>query len=697
MNPLLHASTLPLGLPDFAAISPEHLAPALDAGMAEHRAEVAAIAADPAPPTFVNTLVPLERSGALLDRAMTVLGALVANRSTDELRAIDAAYSPLLCAHHDAVTLDPAVFARIEAIHQSLPTTTGLTPEDRRLVERHHRDRVLAGARLDEAGRARLTELNQRIAALQTRFEQLLLRSAESRALLVDRADELDGLSADAIAAAADAAERAGHPGRYQLALVLPTGQPALARLTRRATRQALLAASTGRGGPHDPDTDTGPVLRELTAVRAERAGLLGFAGHADSVVADQTAGSVEAIDDFLSRLVGPARVVADAERAELVALAAADGIDDFAAHDWAFYAQRARGRRHQVDAAALREYFKLDTVLQEGVFAAAERLYGIRMVERPDLVGHTAQARVWEVRQQAAPGADDEQTIGLFVGDFFAREGKRGGAWMNSLVLQSDLLGDKPVVTNNLNIAPPAPGQPVLLTLDEVRTAFHEFGHALHGLFSRVRYPRLSGTAVPRDIVEYPSQVNELWMYWPELLPRFARSVVTGEPLPPAQVAAVLAASRDGSGYRMVEMLGATLLDLAWHRLAPGEQVDDVDAFEAAALERAGIADPHIPPRYRSRYFQHIFAGAGYAAGYYSYLWAELVDADTSEWFVENGGLDRDLGDRFRAGILAVGGSRDILDGFRELRGRDPEIGPLLRRHGLDSGDRTESATLRP
>ena len=694
-NPLLRPSALPFGLPDFAAIRTKHLAPALDVGMAEQVAEVAAITADPASPTFTNTIVPLERSGATLGRAMTALNTLVAGRSTDALQAIDTQYSPRLAAHRDAITLDEQLFARIDVVFAGRHQDSSLTAEDVRLVERHHLDFVLSGARLDGADRDRLRDLNQRIAARQTTFAQRGLKSAESRALLVDSADELDGLPPDAVAAAADAAARAGHPGQYLLPLVLPTGQPALARLTRRATRQALLDASTGRGGPGDPAADTGPTLVELTTLRAERAALLGFATHADSVVVDQTAGSVTAIDEFLGRLVGPARAVADTERAELRELAAADGISDFAAHDWAFYAQRSRARKHRVDANALREYFELDTVLTEGVFAAAEALYGIRMVERPDLVGHAPGARVWEVVQSGSDGSSGvDESIGLFSGDFFAREGKRGGAWMSSLVLQSTLLDDKPVVTNNLNIPPPAAGQPALLTLDEVRTAFHEFGHALHGLFSRVRYPRLSGTAVPRDIVEFPSQVNELWMYWPELLPRFARSVHTGQPLPEQDVAAVLAAARDGSGFRMVEMLGATLLDLAWHRREPGADVVDVDSFEADALARAGIVDPDIPPRYRSRYFQHVFGGAGYDAGYYSYLWAELVDADTSEWFVENGGLRADLGHRFREAILAVGGAVDILDGFRRLRGRDPVIEPLLRRHGLDAG---ASATLRP
>lgn len=694
-NPLLTPSSLPFGLPDFAAIRVAHLAPALDAGMAEQRAEIAAITADPAPPTFASTLVALERSGTTLGRATTVLDTLVAGGSTDELQAIDTEYAPRLAAHRDAIMLDAALFARIDAVYTGRHQDGGLTAEEVRLVERYHLDFVLAGARLGQADRDRLRDLNQRIASRQTTFAQRSLKSAQNRCLLVDSADQLDGLTPDAVAAAADAATRAGYPGRYLLALVLPTGQPALARLTRRGTRRALLAAATGRGGPDDPDTDTGPTLEELTALRAERAALLGFATHADSVVVDQTAGSVTAIDDFLGRLVGPARAVADTERAELRELAAADGITDFAAHDWAFYAQHARARKHRVDATALREYFELDTVLTEGVFAAAEQLYGIRMVERADLVGHAPGARVWEVVQSSGgSGGPGDESVGLFCGDYFAREGKRGGAWMTSLVRQSTLLDEKPVVTNNLNIPPPAAGQPALLTLDEVRTAFHEFGHALHGLFSRVRHPRLSGTAVPRDIVEYPSQVNELWMYWPELLPRFARSVRTGRPLPEQDVAAVLAAARDGSGFRMVEMLGATLLDLAWHRRVAGELVPDVDAFETAALERAGIADPDIPPRYRSRYFQHVFGGSGYDAGYYSYLWAELVDADTSEWFVENGGLRADLGRQFRDAVLAVGGAGDILDGFRRLRGRDPVIEPLLRRHGLTAG---QSATLRP
>ena len=673
-NPLLERSTRPFELPPFELITADHVGPAFDAGMAQQRAEIAAITGDPEPPTFQNTVVALERSGAVLRRAAMYFFNLASSLSTPEFRAVEAEYSPRLAAHDDAVQLDPALFARLDAVHRDRHDDPSLDAEAIALIERYHLDFVLAGARLGAEGRTRLTELNQRLSVLSTTFQQNLLRAGEAAAGVVDSADELDGLSAEAIATAAEAGRARGHDGSFVIPLVLPTRQPLLADLRNRDVRRRLFEASIGRASV-GPD-DNGPVLLEIARLRADRARLLGFATHADAMLADQTAGTSAAVDDLLSRLVGPAVANAQAEAGVLREYAERDGVE-LAAWDWAYYSRQVQAERYAIDTAALRPYFDLDRVLHDGVFHAAGQVYGIEMVPRPDLIGYHGDVRIWEVR-----GADNSP-IGLFLGDFFAREGKRGGAWMNSFVTQSCLLDTLPVVVNVLNIPHPAEGEHALLSLDEVRTLFHEFGHALHGLFSRVTYPRLSGTAVPRDVVEFPSQVNEMWILWPEVLTNYARHVQTGEPLPTAVVDALLAAERWGEGFRTTEYLAATVLDQAWHRIPQASEIADVDAFEREALARHGIALSLIPPRYRSRYFQHIFGG-GYSAGYYSYIWAEVLDADTVDWFKENGGMRRENGDLFRSRLLSVGGSIDAMDAFRSVRGRDPDIGPLLRRRGL-------------
>jgi peptidyl-dipeptidase Dcp len=455
---------------------------------------------------------------------------------------------------------------------------------------------------------------------------------------------------------------------------VLPSGQPALARLRDRELRRRLHTASVTRASAGE--RDNGPVAAEIAHLRAVRARLLGFDTHADLVAADQTAKTSAAVDALLGELVAPALANARAEAQVLAELAAADGIE-LAAWDWAYYSERVRAERYAVDSAALRPWFELDRVLVDGVFRAAELVYGYTFTPRPDLVGYHPDVRVWEVF-----GADG-RPVGLYLGDFVAREGKRGGAWMNSFATQSTLLGTRPVVVNNLNVTRPAAGQPTLLTLDEVTTLFHEFGHALHGLFSAVTYPRFAGTSVPRDFVEYPSQVNEMWALWPEVLSGYARHVETGEPLPGDVVAAIEAAALWGEGFGTLEYLAATLLDQAWHRITPETVVDDPQAFEAEALAAAGVAFDLVPPRYRTTYFQHVFSG-GYSAGYYSYIWSEVLDADTVEWFKENGGLRRTNGDVFRDRLLSRGGSVDPLGAFRAVRGRDADTGPLLRRRGL-------------
>ncbi|MFD0349455.1 M3 family metallopeptidase [Kitasatospora aburaviensis] len=436
--------------------------------------------------------------------------------------------------------------------------------------------------------------------------------------------------------------------------------------------RERLLAASLGRAV-----ATNGPLAIRMSALRAERARLLGYDTHAAYVVADETAGSVDAVDALLARLVPPAVANARREAAELAKLAAADGIEEIAAHDWAYYSEQVRQSSYQVDAGALRPYFELERVLRDGVFFAANLAYGVTFTERTDLVAYHPDVRVFEVFEE------DGGSLGLFLGDFHARASKRGGAWMDELVTQSGLLGQRPVVYNNLNVARPAPGEPVLLSWDEVRTLFHEFGHALHGLFSDVRYPYFAGTDVPRDFVEFPSQVNEMWMVRPEVLANYARHHVTGEPLPTELVERMAAAEGFGQGFRTVEYLAAALLDWAWHSVPEGQEVADAEEFEAAALAKAGLAVAAIPPRYRTAYFSHIFSG-GYSAGYYAYIWSEVLDAETVDWFERNGRSVRESGEVFRRELLSRGDSRDALDSFRAVVGRDPQPGPLLARRGL-------------
>ena len=671
-NPLAAPSPLSFGLPPFAGISAGHCREALLAGMAEQRSEIAAIVGSAEAPTFENTIVAMERSGRLLSRAEAVFGNLTSSVSTPRLREIEREVAPLEAAHADAIHLDPALFARIDAVHAARHESA-LDGEGVRLVERYHLDFVLAGAQLDEAGRARLTELNPELSTLSTTFGQNLQLATEAAAVRVTDAAELDGLSDEEVAAAATVAADRGFDG-YLLPLLLPTGQPLLTKLRDRELRRRVFAASLGRASAGEHDNR--PLAARIARLRAERARLLGFDTHADLVLADSTAGTTAAVDTMLASMVPASVANADAEAAVLAEAAARDGVE-LAPWDWAFYSEQVRAERYAVDTTALRPYFELDRVLVDGVFHAAELLYGYRFTPRPDLTGYHPDVRVWEVT-----GADG-YSVGLYLGDFFAREGKRGGAWMSSFVRQSRLLGTQPVVVNNLNVSRAPAGQPTLLTLDEVNTLFHEFGHALHGLSSAVTYPRFSGTAVPRDFVEFPSQVNEMWALWPEVLGNYARHVETGEPLPRSVIESIDAGRLWGEGFATLEYLAATLLDQAWHRITPDTEVGDPIAFEQQALADAGVASTLVPPRYRTTYFQHIFAG-GYAAGYYSYIWSEVLDADTVEWFKENGGLRRENGDAFRSRLLAVGGSVDPLAAFRAVRGRDADPLPLLRRRGL-------------
>jgi peptidyl-dipeptidase Dcp len=677
-NPFAAPSSLPFAFPPFDAIRPEHYRAAFDAGVAEQLAEIDAIVADPEPATFTNTVEALERSGRLLDRTMRVFDEMASSMATPLLQDLQAELVPAYSAHRDAILLDGRLFARIDAVQEAL-ATSDLTGEQRRLVERYHTDFVRAGAALPEARQRRLRELNEEIAAATTRFERTLLAASNAAAVHVTDRGELAGLSDDAIESAALAAKERDLDG-YLLRLSSPTIQPAMADLHDRDLRRRLHEASTSRGmlaGEHD----TRPLLTRIAALRAERAGLLGYRDHAAYVVADQTAGSTAAVLEMLDSMTAPAMANLEQEAARIAEAMRTDGVDDAVRPwDWAYYAAKVRAATYDVDTAALRPYFSLERVLHDGVFHAAQRLYGVSFTERHDLPAYAPGVRIYEVFD------GDGSTLGLFVCDWFARGTKRGGAWMDEFVSQSHLFGERPVVVVCLNIPAPAEGQPALMTIDEVRTAFHEFGHALHGLFSDVTYPRLAGTSTPRDFVEFPSQVNELWAFWPEVLAHYARHHVTGEPLD-RTVAERLIASRDsGSAFDTVSMLAAALLDQEWHRLPPDAPVvaaDDVEAFEAAALERHGVRSPLVPPRYRSGYFAHAFA-SGYDAGYYSYLWSEVLDADLVDWFTEHGGLRRENGDLFRERLLSRGGAVDPIEAFASIRGRRPSVEPLLRRRGL-------------
>ncbi|WP_035814648.1 M3 family metallopeptidase [Jiangella gansuensis] len=670
-NPFFAASDLPYQLPPFQLIRTEHYRPAFERGMAEQLAEVEAIAADPAPPTFENTIVALERSGQILQRVAAVFFNQASSDTNAEIQTIQSEISPRLAAHSDAIHLDSRLFARITAL---LDDADGLDPESRRLLERYHLDFVRAGAGLSEEQQARLREINGELSALSTTFQNNLLEDTNASAVVVDDAAQLDGLSADAVAAAAQTAAERGLEGKYVLTLVLPSGQPALASLTDRSLRERLYRASVQRGA-NGNEHDNHVIAARIAALRAERAALFGHPDHATYVLEDRTAKTPAAVHDMLGKLTPTAVTNAQAEAAKLQE-AIGDAFE-LRAWDWSFYSEQVRRATYDVDAAELRPYFELERVLRDGVFFAAGKLYGLSFTERPDLVAYHPDARVFEVFDE------DGSAVGLYIGDFFTRDSKRGGAWMNSLVDQSALMDTKPVVLNNLNLVKPPAGEPALMTFDEVNTLFHEFGHALHGLFSRVTYPTFSGTSVLRDFVEFPSQVNEMWAVWPEVLANYAVHHQTGEPLAQETVQRLLDSQIWGEGFATTEYLAATLLDLAWHELSPGTTVDDVAEFEARALERAGVALETIPPRYRTTYFAHIFAG-GYGAGYYSYIWSEVLDADTVEWFKENGGLTRQNGDHFRSTLLSRGGSVDPMEAFRTFRGRDPQIEPLLERRGL-------------
>ena len=669
-------SPLPYQAPQFDRIRDEDFRPALEEGMARQRAEIEAIVADPAPPSFANTIEALERSGQMLARVQGVFWALGAADSNAARQAVEMELAPRLTAHSDAIYLDKRLFARVKAVHDALDTL-GLDPEARQLVKVTYDAFARSGASLPDADQARLRSLNEQLSSLETGVQQKLLSGAKAGAFVVEDAAQLAGLSSQDIAAAAEDARARGLDGKCVLPLSNTTQQPALAQLEDRQVREALFQRGWSRAEQGDGN-DTRDEILEIAALRAQKAKVLGHESFAAYALQDQMASTPEAVQAFLGQLVPPAREAIAAEAEALQALIARDGQNfELKPWDWERYAEQLRKETFDLNKEALKPYLELNRVVQDGLFHVAERLYGLTLKPRADLPVYHPDVSVYEVFDE------DGSAIGLIYFDFFKRDSKRGGAWMGNFVGQSKLLGTRPVVYNVCNFTKPAPGQAALLDFSDVTTLFHEFGHALHGLFADQVYPTLSGTNVARDFVELPSQFNEHWALHPEVLRRYAVHHETGEPMPEELASKIATVAKFNQAYAIGEVLAAAQLDLQWHGFGEADAPTDVDAFEDRALKAAGVDFEAVPPRYRSSYFAHVWSGS-YAAGYYAYLWAEMLDVDAYHWFLEHGGLTRENGRRFRELILSRGHTADYGEMFRAFYGKDPEIGPLLEHRGL-------------
>ena len=672
-NPFAQRSALDYELPPFALIKEEHYLPAFYEGCTQQLAEVQAILETPGAATFENTIVALEKSGQMLMRTLLVFFNKSSSDTNDAMDKIEEEMAPKLAAHQDAINLNPALYARIKSLYDNRESL-GLNTEDAWLLERYYKDLIHAGAHLSESQRDRLKELNEELSKLETQFSKNVLADTNDLAVLVDTIDELDGLSENEIASAAAAAKDRGHEGKWLIGMVNFSGNPVLDSLTNRALRKKIMQDSLLKGNRAN-ENDNKPVILKVVKLRAERAKLFGKNTHAEHVIAVQTAEHPDNVHAML-RKIAPAAVRNAKAEAQDLKKSAGTEIESW---DWGFYTEQVRLEKYNIDTSKMRPYFELESVLANGIFFAANKLFGITFKERPDLVTYHPEARAFEVFNE------DGSKLGLFIGDFYTRDSKRGGAWMNNLVDQNFLFNQLPVVVNNLNIPKPPAEKPTLLTFSETTTLFHEFGHALHGLLSQVKYPRVSGTSVQRDFVEFPSQVNEMWILWPEVVENYARHFETGEKLPQEWIDNLDAASTFNEGHATTSYLAAAILDLAWHSLDSEEaaKITDVEAFEAQAIKDYGLDFAPVPTRYRSTYFSHIFAG-GYSAGYYGYIWSEVLDADTVDWFKENGGLQRKNGEHFRNTLLGRGGSIDSMQMFRNFRGRDSKIEPLLKRRGL-------------
>ena len=672
-NPFAHRSNLEYELPPFALIQDEHYLPAFIVGCEQQLAEVQAIIDAPGTPTFENTIVELEKSGQLLTRVLNVFYNKSSSDTSDILDAIESELAPKLAAHSDAIKLNPFMFERIKSLFENRDSLN-LNNEDSWLLERYYKDLIHAGAHLSDAERTKLMRINEELSSLEVMFSKNVLSDTNELAIIVKSVDQLDGLSENEIAAAAAAAKDRGLEDSWLIGAVNFSGNPVLASLKDRELRKKIMQASLEKANRNN-ENDNKSLILKIVKLRAQRAKLFGARTHAEYITAEQTAGNPQNIHAMLGKIAPAAIRNARAEAEDLKKVAS--DISEINSWDWDLYTEQVRLEKYNVDTAKMRPYFELERVLKDGVFFAAGKLFGLIFKERPDLITYHSDARAFEVNNE------DGSRVGLFIGDFFTRDSKRGGAWMNNLVDQSFLLNQLPVVVNNLNIPKPPQGQPALLTFDETTTLFHEFGHALHGLLSQVKYPRVSGTNVQRDFVEFPSQVNEMWILWPEVVENYARHYVTGEKLPQEWIDNLNAATAFNEGHATTSYLAAAVLDLAWHSITSEDEVIDVEAFESRAIKEYGLDFGPVPTRYRSTYFSHIFGG-GYSSGYYGYIWSEVLDADTVDWFKENGGLLRKNGERFRDCLLSKGGSIDSMQMFRDFRGRDSQIEPLLKRRGL-------------
>jgi len=677
-NPFFTLSALPLHYPRFDLIRDEHYLPAFEQGMQEQLAEIVDITSQTAEPSFANTIVPLELSGQLLNRVATVFFSMSSANTNDQIQVIDTEVSPKLSAHSDSILLNDALFARVKAVYDQRESF-GLDGESMRLLEKNYRDFIRAGALLNVEQKQQLIAINTELAGLDTKFSQNVLNGVNAAAVVVENSEELAGMSEAEIQAAADAATERNLQGKYVIPLLNTSGQPALTVLQNRDLRERIMEASLARGSDGG-EFDNTAVLSRTALLRAQRAHLLGYENHAAYVLEDQTARTPAAVDERLDAMIAPAIRNARREVTDLQSMIQAEGVDfQLAPWDWAYYADKLRKQRYDFDESQLRPYFEINNVLQKGVFFAAHQIYGVSFSERFDLPVYNPDVRVFDVSD-----ADGSQ-LGIFLLDPYARSNKNGGAWMNDYVPQSVLLDTSPVVANHLNIPKPPTGEPTLMTFDEVTTMFHEFGHALHGLFSEVNYPSLAGTNVPRDFVEYPSQVNEMWASWPEVLKNYAVHYQTGELMPQALLDKVLDSQKFNQGFATSEYLMSAITDMALHELNP-EQVPSADQlmkFEVDTLEAVGANLDMLPPRYRLPYFSHIMGG--YSAGYYSYIWSEVLDADTVKWFEENGGMTRENGQHFRDTLLSRGNSEDAMTLFVNFRGAEPDVRPLLERRGLN------------
>jgi len=675
-NPFAAASTLPFHAPPFDRIKNEHFQPALEAGMREQLAEIEKIAAQKDAPTFANTIEAMERSGQLLNRVGAVFGALTSADTNDTLQKVQEAIAPKLAEHQDAIYLNDKLFQRVKTLYDGR-ATLGLDAEQNELVERYYRNFVRAGALLGAADKTRLRALNKEESKLTTDFSNKLLAASNAGAVVVSDKAELAGFSEADLAAAADAAKSRKLDGKYVITLQNTTQQPAQVSLENRALRERLFKASTERA-EHGDANDTRAIIQRLAALRAERAKLLGFPNYAAYTLDDQMAKTPQAAEKLMTDMVPAATAKARGEAAKMQALIDRNGGGfKLAPWDWQFYAEQVRKAEYDLDEAKIKPYFEIDRVLHDGVFYAANQMYGLTFKERKDIPVYEPDVRVFEVFDK------DGTSMALFYADYWKRDSKRGGAWMDNLVGQSGLLGTKPVVFNVCNFTKPAAGQPALISFDDVTTMFHEFGHALHGMFSNVKYPTLSGTNVPRDFVEFPSQFNEHWASDPKVFANYAKHYKTGEPMPAELVEKIKKSKTFDQGFATTEYLAAALLDMAWHTLPADAPKQDVDAFEAKALKQFKVDLAEVPPRYRTSYFAHIWGG-GYAAGYYAYLWSEVLDHDAFYWFREHGGMTRENGQRFRDMVLSRGSTEDMAKLYRDFRGRDPSVEPLLEQRGL-------------